>query len=483
MQALAASETAPAVFFAVAALGALDNSVLDMVHSSLSRPSRPDQMDLALRLYSRAIAHLAKSIQQGETSLAPVIVGCVVFLVFEVTRGNPLCAARHARTGNRILNERLGLVEDVADFSNNFQPLLPQSGGTPSELGYTVVFNSLEEALHHLEALTSAGQELQAELLRVAEDLVDTQWSSLLSQNPASRFCLVNSLSKTMPLSAARQAQFDGIQNGHLQWKKACAQLLAAGEYPSRNAVRLLVRSFVARSTMLACRSTSERWADAYFEEFSAGFTAAELLVQWQYSDFPVAENLMSRLSIAEDHAQNNDVSASSEWDSQSPPFGPPPPRSDYLPHPAGVFGQGVFSTLFTVACKCRDATLRRRTADLLISSNRMEGHHSGKRLGLFAKIIIALEDQLALCDSELDSPSSSSEPASQDIPDTARLRDVVLHTADGENVVYISCTRQPAGSKGGIALEEYRCTDLDLGIGMATFDLTDMLFYPNSTS
>lgn len=232
MQALAASETAPAVFFAVAALGALDNSVLDMVHSSLARPSRSDQMDLALRHYSKAIAHLAKSIQQGETSLAPVIVGCVVFLVFEVTIGNPLGAARHARTGNRILNERLGLVQDAVDLSKNSQSWLPQPSGTNPGLGYTVVFTSLEEALHHLEALTSAGQELQAELLRIAEDLIDTDWSSLLSQNPASRFCLVNSLSKTMPLATARQVQFVGIQNGHLQWKKAFAQLLAAGELP-----------------------------------------------------------------------------------------------------------------------------------------------------------------------------------------------------------------------------------------------------------
>nr|POE71859.1 hypothetical protein CFP56_11735 [Quercus suber] len=467
----------PALFFALAALGSVESSTYDIFHTSLARPAQPSQTKLTLRLYLAAVRQMTQAIEKAvvqHVSLEPVIVGCAVFVVLEIMRGNSVAAMLHARLGNRILNESLGHAKPTLatpDSRESVRTFDNQMTRAPlTELRSSSTFSTLDEARQQLEMLANATQELHTELLQMAESAVDRYLQSTILQRPARRFCLINSFSKSIPPSPScfLGTRLNNIEKGYSHWGRAFTQLLKVAGNPLRNILRLQVRFFCAKLTMLGCRSTHELWTDSCYDDFSDTLMAVERLLQLQYFDAPVAESLVERLDLSKDHNRTSHHYFD-ERILQQPQPEPSHVETSGQAQAAGLFGQGILSALFTIACKCRVSRLRHRAAELLSLSNRVEGPYSSRNLGKFAKTIIALEER------QYCSPHARAYPSLQEglliVPESARLSDVVVQSADYGRTVYLSCTQFHTENESPVTLQDYKCTSVNMENGEPIFE------------
>lgn len=461
----------PAVFFSLVALGCLESSTHDMVHTSLARPGKHARPRLALAFYSIAIKQMTRAVLQAElphASLEAVIVSCAIFVVLEVMKGNPLAAMIHARLGNRILNERLGELEcpPTIPVGSLFMPTSfvesPLAVVLP-DLEFRQTFSTLEEARQHLETLTSAGQDLHSGLLQLSEEVINQLVDSSILQKPATRFCLLRSLSKSVLVPPSTELRLQRVQRGYVCWKTAFAELNRMDTHIPQNALRLQVRFFCARMVALSCRRTDEQWTDSCYQDFSDTLEAVERLLRLQHFDSPVADDLIRRLDAVE-----GDRTSPHTWfddlHPQPPMFGPfhASASGPNQAQAAGLFGQGILLALFTIACKCRVFSIRHRAAEILSQLNRFEGQNASQQLGRFATAFISVEEQqnrwhLACAPpfGELRMPA---------VAEAARLGDAVFLSTDNGNAVHLSCTRYLAKHKSQIQLKEYQCTNMEHG-------------------
>lgn len=267
--AISAGLNEPAVFYAVAAAGVAERALTNIVHSTLTRPTDDAEGSLAFEMYSKALTLLREPMQRAireEGPLGPVILSCILFLVFETRAGTHLNAMRHARTGNNILSERLGKSRSPDNMPLTPTSLSPQESGTgrvvagsDSENGSAncssclhtanieTPFASLTDARVWLEVLTEAGQDLRTELHQLAQKSMGT-FPVVFSR--ARQFCLIHTISRTIPVPTALQTRLEAVLNGFLCWgRELSPHVDSDSRYitrPSLHADSLLPRKFHA---------------------------------------------------------------------------------------------------------------------------------------------------------------------------------------------------------------------------------------------
>ena len=121
-----------------------------------------------------------------------------------------------------------------------------------------------------------------------------------------------------------------------------------------------------------------------------------------------------------------------------------------------GLFEWGVLPALFTICCKCRDFSIRKRAVALMRKYNWREGNNSSRTLAFFADAIIGLEESKKI---ELfnDLPECTV-PIAVEIPERARFLDVVISAdTDAPRTLILSCTRLSNDEMSQIELLEFR--------------------------
>lgn len=479
------SSQEPAVFFATVALGLAEQASEPVIHTSLARPRHEAKTAAAFQMYSKANTCLRKPMELAIASkgpLGPIVLSCVLFLVFEVAMGHTLNALRHGRLGKSVLDERLIQVggRHTTSLQTSSSCLRSQNPGPPwndQNLGYSALdldnpistlksparFVSLQDARLNLEILMDTAQQLREKLILQAHEIID---SMSLSVSTASRFCLTHTFSRTMNITATLQRQLSDVLHDLTCWGKKFWLMFHSREFISQDLFFLQIRFFYASFTLAMCRASSERLADTFADQFVRTLDSAERILRQrprlgegggeETTVGPVAIEFMEKLSIT-DTGQPSDQDAEHQARMRLGPF----PSSDQSEdRAAGIFEFGILPSVFAIACRCRDSALRHRAAQLLADANRVEAVISSRALSMYAKAIIQLEESTIVQSTGL----SSDEPGlyyADEVGEQERFLDVVAHSFPEKTSVFtLSFTKRVSQDSEDVVLHEYECND-----------------------
>lgn len=455
-QALSTAMSEPAVFFALAASGAAEQAVTECVNTTLVRSTKRCQSDMAIDLYSRALHHLQLPMQKAiaeQGSLTPVILSCLVFVIYETTFGTHLNAMRHARTGFSILEERLQRSPRLHDpwirypkqpqrlhgtaAPQRDAPSRPRCSRTVSSFSRETSELSLDSMQRRLEALTEIAQDIRCELQALAER--SSQLSATGSQ--LTKSCLIYTMSRIINIDAALQTRMATALKGFQSLSQDLRQVLASTEHISEHPSLLFmqIRCFHASLSLAMSRGLNEKLTDFFADDITRTLDNAERLIRLSFmgtfeivdeniNTGPIADEFMSRLFAAEHPCL---LSTTETTIAQGPL--PVVQRRDKVV--AGIFEFGILPALYLIACKCRTSSHRRRAARLLHEANRVEAINSSATLAAYADAVIHVEEQSALRTLQYSGAAHASdsypELYADEVPKTARFLDVVVTAAE----------------------------------------------------
>lgn len=424
---------------------------------------------LALQLFSRAVEFLRDPMQEaisGHGHLEPVILSCLIFLVFEITMGNQLNAIRHARSGNSILHDRVDRHKRSGSVSSRFLQSLENPGEDRprrASLDDTRIcpspqlkgsFQSLSEATVQLESLIDAGQDIRDELLRGGHMVPELK---AICESSASLFCLRHTVSRCAQVDIKLLARLEDVKARFGNWNVAFVRMSQSLQFVSQELFLLQLRFFHASYLLAMCREMNEQLADRFADQFVRTVESAERVLKERpckgsssnegIMSGPVAVAFMKML-----HATSEQSSLGSDNSSTAASTG-----EETRSSVAGAFELGVLNAMFLVACKCRNSLTRHRAATLLAKYPRREAINSSETLAPYARHIIRLEERAAA--ESTGRTSSSADFYSDEVPGSARFLDVVASGLETSHEQFmLSCTRRQQGDDGNLELLEYEC-------------------------
>lgn len=494
--ALAIALNEPAVFYALAASGAAEQALTHSVHATLVRPANRFRGDLAIDLYSRALRHLQVPMRKAiaeDGSLMPVILSCLVFVIYETTFGTHLDALRHARTGFNILDERLhrsnpshttllnpeGAARDRRDrelccTDTNDRRLSPRTGIYKKPASFEISRASTDGLQTQLEALTEAGQDVRSSLQALAQQLTSETLEAL---SEAGSCCIIQTISRVVPINARLRDHMSSTLSSFRNLSQQLRLLLLSTENICLHPELLFmqIRCFHASFSLAMSRGFNEQLTDYFADDISRALENCERLVRLSFmarqgstddkkATGPIADEFMQKLFAAE-HPGSVDASATIV---PQGPLAPAERRDRYI---AGIFEFGILPALYLIACKCRTSSHRRRAARLLREANRVEAINSSHTLAAYADAIIDLEEQatasLKHCDNIQQTSAVSAGFYADEVPKEARFLDVVAaagiaaHGGEESSTVKLTCTRmiEDQGNKLELLEYHYDCT------------------------
>lgn len=469
--ALSIALSEPAVFCALAASGAAEQAVTHSVHATLVRPADRIRSDLAIDLYSRAIRHLQTPMQKaiaGGGSLMPVILSCLVFVIYETTFGTHLNALRHARTGFNILNERLhrALLPSSMPTTNGDPAKVLSQGHltTAPSNGIAQPINSSpspEDLQMRLESLTEACHNILATLRSLAQQ--STSETTTSASSAAQLCCVTQTISRIIPLDADLQNHMASALKGLRTLSQQLRLLLVSTESLSLHLDLLFmqIRGFHASFSLAMSRGLNEQLTDYFTDEIVRTLGNAERLIRLSFvgckdtshneqkTTGPIADQFMQKLFAAE-HTHSSHATMT---------IGPVPPSTNR--YVAGIFEFGILPALYLIACKSRTSSHRRRAARLLCEANRVEAINSSHALAAYADAVIEMEER-AVADLTGQQAAGSGFYADE-VPKLARFLDVVataeeVALGDGASkTIVLTCTRLVDEGRSNFELLEYR--------------------------
>jgi hypothetical protein len=435
--ALQLSTSAP-VFYAIAALGGVFHGLVQRTHVNFVKPACGDQR--ALEEYGRAMVALHRLLASAEdnngSSLEPVLLTCLLFVSFEFCQSNSATALAHLNLGSRLARacteengcgkglmarcmktaaELLSLFDEMEDdqgFSGVQRAFVWQRQGVRLDEGKQVpscdlrptAFSStlassirssgpadLEDASTNLCHLISAGKELQADILSIAQT-ASKEWYP--AATGAYRDCANQCLARIVALPHYLEARLRDLQAAYTVWKREyrplCSQShqVLMAPVDQIRVTLMQIQHFYHTFLLATSRETEEYRSD----RFTLGFTEVLNLIE-QY------------------------LSQTAE---QIPAFSPGR-RTPNL-----MLDGRILPTLFLVAVKCRDQTVRRRAMKILRASERNENFQVSRTLAGLAEWIIKAEEKRAKA-------ITRSEVFGGEIPEAARFCDVVIEARYSE--------------------------------------------------
>ena len=465
----------PAVFYALAASGAAEQTLTRSVHATLVRPTDRLRDDLAVDLYSKALRYLQtpmqKAIAEGG-SLMPVILSCLVFVVYETTFGTHLNALRHARTGFNILNERLHRSNATATTSASdlhSSPIFALASKRPSRSD--IPWFAPEELQIRLEGLDKARQEVPTSLQTLAQQFIH---KSLKDLSDAQSCCITQTISRALALDTALQDRMTKTLEGFRRLSQQLRSVLLSTSNLTLQPDLLFmqIRCFHASFSLAMSRGLNEQSTDYFADDITRTLDNAERLIRLSFigpqhstddkkNKGPIADAFMQKLFAAEHPPLSSGTTGTIV------PLQGPLVLSDRKDrYVAGIFEFGILPALFLIACKCRASSQRRRAARLLHEANRVEAINSSHTLAVYADAVIDLEEQAAV-HLTIDQTAGLLDDNvfyADEVPKQARFLDVVAaageHAAPDSTApltIVLSCTRLTEEDGSDFELLEYQ--------------------------
>ena len=450
--ALQISQEVPTVFLAVAAVGSvhsIQRTELHVTHHMLNRyPVATAKEQLVLQLYCKATAALQKYIDDAarrRASIEPVLLCCVLFVVFEVFQDNGALAVSHLLHGRRAL-EWISKSK-TGDENVDYNPLRSWSHSVTDVLSFTFDsldnewfndehsnsglvgddsvmldcnvshmppnFASTRHAKEVLDCIMAATLQFREELLRSAEDRLVKAGNTSFGQS--TQLCAAHCLSHVIDGDARSEVlrrQTELIQS-HEAWLSMLCSLKSRERAQTRTLMQ--IQHFSSLFSLLTSLSTAEVSTDKFSSSFSEILDLIEDYLRGTRS------------------AKPNDDLEREPWKSFS-------------------LERGLLPALYLVCLKCRVSGLRYRALELLRGANRREGLCWSGAIITYAESLVLLEERRAV---EL-SGSTSRHCEELEIPEAARFLDSVVEGV-GYHEIRVVCGRIQHERHNELEVVEYR--------------------------
>lgn len=376
-----------------------------LIHPSFARPVLHDIAVEAARHYRKAIKVLREYVEQAvlaPVAIEPILLACLLCVVYEAFRGRKSAAIDHARLGWKIVKDYSSHTEMKSSPSVTFfRSFSLQNAGAfalfddkehhdsdcclGNQMSQPDVFDSLMEATNSLNMLVKLAEHFRSDLLHLAKAYL-ARITRLYERTDEASFCLSTCLSRTVAISDLQRSHLQHLQAAHKQWNNAYTryQATVSTEDPESSLI-LRIRYFYSNFTLRTCRDVEELHTDQFMDEFRDALDLTE-----QY------------LAVAERNFS-----------------------SSRQPNQKGVFGFSVLPTLHVIAHKCRDPVLRRRAIHILSTAQKREGLEHSATLALYAKAAVDIEE----CRADSMRPHSTAldeEILHLMLPEQARIADCV---------------------------------------------------------
>lgn len=449
--ALQISQEEPTVLQALVAVGSVHSIQIQVTHHTLKRiAAAAEQEDAVLEQYCKATSALQRYINyafERGANLEPILLCCILFVVFEVFRGNGTLALSHLRHGQRAMRgltyqpntgelrssptltiRSTAVTEELLhefDSLSVESVLAMEPTGTINEKWSTVdlrtshipdYFNSIEHAKAVLDHLTAASDDFRNELVLFAEEGLMRTVDTPFRQPP--RFCIAHCLSRTATVGS--RPEFVGRQTEMLQhheaWLSALSTLIKSGQH-YRYGTLMQIQHFFSWYNLATAFTTTEGLTDS----FSSSFVHILELVEEYLQDANVDK---SHISLERE------------------------------PQKSFSLEKGILPALYLICMKCRIPAIRTRALCLLRDANRREGIQWSREIYTYAESIAMLEERL-------EKQLQESKPHLVDglyIPEACRFTDVVVEGV-GFHEVRVFCGRFRHERNGELEVVEYRGT------------------------
>lgn len=416
------------VFHAIAAGGSANRALAGISHE-LEPVRHKDQLSIAMQQYGKAVASLRAYIDTvliGKATLEPVVLCCMLLVLYEVMSGRCDQAIAQFRSGWKLIQSRshesnllhflanafetLGREAHAFDDENigsisDPMPLLPSLDLHPGS-----AFVSLYAAEKTLDALIKTSDQCRQELIALAEERVRCEMATQ-SIEEATRRCLVHCLSRNVHLSAnalvpRRVARLIAQHNAWSEALRPMEQFY--GSDPPRRLLLLRIRHFTSRFNTMTCRNTKEAFVDHFEEQFADMLDIAK-----QYLTHASVAPRKLRPELIEEQLRRSGIGPGQMQ------------QNTMVPVQHLSFETGVLPLLNLITFKSRASAIRLRAANMLIQANWREGLHNSSDIGLVAREMERLEaDNARFVDESL---PRSGELCSAQVPEKARWADVVV--------------------------------------------------------
>ena len=354
-------------------------------------------------------------------AVSVVLMTCLLFISFEMLQGNCATVNAHLIKGLKVLGEHLGAKSirglqrravtmrssactDINDLSEVFirldtdstmfrrrslyiQPSLPTTG---FRIDIPSFFGNVKEAKVHLDTLSSLVFEFRGQLLKFSEQRLMA--ANGVPSDLARHYCIAYAKARRLEPSVLPHlaGQRHTLLKAFEDWDSALAALQSR-KGKDQAIIHLRVARFLPYFLLSTLQDTVEILSDRFEPEFQE---VVDLAVEF-----------------------NKSTPESSE-------------RYRFVPE------SGILASLYLVAVKCRNSSLRRKAADLLTASTIQEGLWSGCVYGRCVKRFIELEERRARDVFGQDDDLNY-------VPEEARFSDLIIDTGpDGPRFGRIICAR-----------------------------------------
>lgn len=434
--ALQVSREQPAVLYALIAVGSGATAQTRIAHHSLARLRSPAGDNVALNQYCKATSSLQKYIDLAVSegaSVGPVLLCCLLFVVFESMRGESYWALSHLRHGRKAMesvsslsaDERASvlpmvswspeLTSELLSTLDNFEqestildvsssPIADRAtADVPSiPVNLPARFESVEEAKRALDKIFMAVSKWREDMLSLAYNVIDQKKTEPLT--PAMRYCLAHALSREINIGSNNPLERRRLDLLHTcsTWRSIVATL-ESKQHP-RNLAFMNIQQFVSYFTLTTSRNTTEGEMDNFESQFAEVLDRIHQFLNDAAAPAPIAKSPLDfevRLSFSLEY--------------------------------------GILPALYLISLKCRIPHIRQRALALLRNANRREGSYWSGELSTYAESIVHLEEEEAR-EMSLSITRGTEGQSMSRIPEAARFCDIVIEGVSLHSIQVVCC-------------------------------------------
>jgi len=443
----------PSILFASTAIGSLYH-YRELLHEGPSSATvAKTSHDLAVTNYSKAVSGLRSYLEAHQSSADAettyvVLTACLLFICFEMMEGNQALVMSHLAKGLGILRSRYiaptrlasakgpvilgtdfpGTMDNLAEVfvrldidatlfgrRTTYLSTTCQCCCRGTEIGMPDAFQSVRDAKAHLDLLTNATFTLRGKLLDMAEEHLamreDVHAGGLPQEltDRAKYQCKMYAVTKKIDLYAnpERRNMLDQqrqILGAFEKWSKGVENIQDAN---NTVLTMLKIQHFFPFFILSTLQDDSETACDRFHDHFRR------------------------ILDLGQKHAkQTTKVGISCNFSLES----------------------GVLASLYIIALKCRQTSIRREAIELLRSFPTQEGIWSGRIFACYLSKVVEMEESLARELRPHNLPGMDLTYAS--VPEQARFGNVLLATDEKDAAIgRVVCARSEPGPNGRIKI------------------------------
>lgn len=413
-----------------------------------------------LKQYCKASTSLQRYIDDavsGRADVEPLLVCCILFIIYEVFEERPNLALLHLQLGRRSLDATVDPLKPprgaTAELMIAFDWMESEvvHSGTNRDLSYegldyTKVLNSvppcfisIESAKETLGRIISASLKLRRDLVQLAEKSVISN-PSVADLKPAIQCCIAYCISRTMDISLHPEIliQAEHLIKAHEAWlalltvfsTEALRHVSADTEMLRRNLILMEIQHFSTLHMLATLRATHTIPTDI---RFCSHYNHILDLID----DYLTSSSLIGVTTFGP--LRESDQAAERE-----------PQRTFSLENT-------LLPTLHLICLQCRIRSIRQRALHLLRNADRREGVHWSRELAIYADTIIDIEQRRV---AELGLIDAEAQGIGEMLPEAGRFCDVIIEGINYQHVRVIAGRFRHEDTRE-LELVEYRASGL----------------------